>query len=353
MKEGIVYRKHGIFNYCGWPTVHRDKDTLYVAFSGNRIGHVCPFGKNLLVKSFDEGESWTEAEIVNDTVLDDRDAGILVRRDGTRVLSYFCHPASFYTVYYSEILRTVKKELLPLADGAVKVWETLDPNLLNGGSYIKLLDENITVKSPVSAPHGPIELKNGKLLYVGKEFHSGYLNTGAIYACTYDGEWEALGEIKMPVPLNLVHEPHAIELEDGTILAAFRVHNETSFTIYFAESADGGKTWSEPAPTGFNGSPPHFMRHSSGAIVLSYARRELPYSERARVSYDEGKTWSEEIILSNSSNNDIGYPATVELKDGSLLTVYYQRYESDEQTSILYTKWHLDEIGAEGNEKNS
>lgn len=347
MKEKIIYRKEGLFSYCGWPTIHRDEKNLYVAFSGNRIGHVCPFGKTLMVKSEDEGETWSMPTIVNDTVLDDRDAGILVKKDGTKYISFFCHPSTFYSNSFSEVERTVKPDLRPLAKGAIDVWQTMDESLLQGGSYLKNLETGEVFKSPVSSPHGPIELKNGKLLWVGKEFHSGNLNKGSIYACTFDGEnFEVLSEIKMPVPLNLVHEPHAIELKDGSILASFRVHYDngsgfSAMTIYFSKSYDGGKTWSEPYSSGFNGSPPHFMRHSSGAIVLSYARREEPFYECARVSFDEGETWSEEYILSYSKSNDIGYPSTVELADGSLLTVFYQHYGDDDYTSVLGTEWRM------------
>ena len=40
-------------------------------------------------------------------------------------------------------------------------------------------------------------------------------------------------------------------------------------------------------------------------------------------------------------DGDLGYPATVELSDGSLFTVYYQRVPGDRQDSILYTRWEL------------
>lgn len=347
MKEQIIYRTEGIFAYCGWPTVAKGKDGIYVAFSGNRIGHVCPFGKNLLVKSTDDGNTWSAPQIVNDTVLDDRDAGILVKKDGTKILTFFNHSSSFYFDNYSEFARTIRPEYHPLADAALRVWEKIDKNLLEGGSYIKNLNTGEVIKSPVTSPHGPIELPDGKLLFVGKEFHTDNLKKGAIYACVFDGtSWDILSEISMPVPLNLVHEPHAILLKDGSILAAFRVHYDngngfSGMTVYFSKSTDGGKTWCTPYPSGFNGSPPHFLRHSSGAIILSYARRELPYYECARISLDECETWSEEYILSYSKENDIGYPSTVELSDGSLLTVYYQRYKDDKHTSVLGTRWKI------------
>jgi len=60
MIHGIINRvDSGYFHYQAWPTVAKDKrGKLYVAYSGNRLAHVCPFGKNLLVTSDDEGKSW-------------------------------------------------------------------------------------------------------------------------------------------------------------------------------------------------------------------------------------------------------------------------------------------------------
>ena len=70
-------------------------------------------------------------------------------------------------------------------------------------------------------------------------------------------------------------------------------------------------------------------------------------AERAVISYDEGETWSDEYILDDRINmekqRDMGYPATVELSDGSLLTLYYQALPDDWHTSILYTKWRIEE----------
>jgi hypothetical protein len=62
------------------------------------------------------------------------------------------------------------------------------------------------------------------------------------------------------------------------------------------------------------------------------------------VSCDGGKTWEDEYVLHNPKDEqgrDLGYPSTVELADGSLLTVYYQKYEDDPKCSMLYTKWRL------------
>ncbi|MBQ3075681.1 MAG: hypothetical protein IJC26_06390, partial [Clostridia bacterium] len=93
MKHSIVSRcTSGAFRYQAWPTIAKGEDgTLYAVSSGHRLGHVCPFGKNLMVKSLDQGETWSSPVIVNDTYLDDRDAGLLVWGDNM-LLSWFNHP---------------------------------------------------------------------------------------------------------------------------------------------------------------------------------------------------------------------------------------------------------------------
>ena len=97
MKFGIVGRTtEGFFRYQAWPTIAKDeKGVLYAASSGHRLGHVCPFGKDLLYISHDEGESWLGPIIANDTYLDDRDAGLIAWGDGQLLLSWFAHPAEF------------------------------------------------------------------------------------------------------------------------------------------------------------------------------------------------------------------------------------------------------------------
>ena len=118
-------------------------------------------------------------------------------------------------------------------------------------------------------------------------------------------------------------------------------------SVYTTFSDDKGKTWSVPKCIGVDGLPPHLLVHSSGAIICSYAcRTEGNHSERAVVSYDNGETWTEDYCLydfaeHNVLQKDMGYPASVELSDGSILTVYYQCLPGQWHTSVLYTKWRL------------
>lgn len=354
MKNGIVGRNDtSLFKYQGWPTICKDDyGVLFVASSGHRLGHVCPFGKNLLYKSYDNGETWSAPIIINDTHLDDRDAGLTYLGDNKILLMWFNHPKEFYSE------RDKRKGVSPssMISAAYDIWKKM-PDCFNiPGSFTKLSTDGgntwgNTYKCPLTAPHGPTLLKNGDLFILGRAFWDDSIEEGEVYSAISKNEgktWKILSKVEHPDEFSDTHivcEPHAIELENGDILGAIRVEDKTKpydYTVHLCKSTDGGATWSKPMPTGICGSPPHFFRHSSGAIILTYGRRIAPCGQYAIISYDEGKSWSNEISISPTSPDwDHGYPSTTELKDGSLITVYYQKWPGDTYNSILYSKWEL------------
>ena len=60
-------------------------------------------------------------------------------------------------------------------------------------------------------------------------------------------------------------------------------------------------------------------------------------------STDNGKTWdSEHIIYTDGTDWDIGYPATAELDDKSLITVFYTHPEKGQPAVIMQQKWELE-----------
>ncbi len=59
------------------------------------------------------------------------------------------------------------------------------------------------------------------------------------------------------------------------------------------------------------------------------------------ISADGGKSWGEEIVVRDDGpDGDLGYPATVQLRDGSLLSVYYQKRAAGRQCEIFATRWN-------------
>lgn len=360
MNQEIVGRATGgLFDYQAWPTVARASDgTLYVASSGHRLGHVCPFGKNYLYISKDEGRSWLGPVIANDTYCDDRDSGLCLWGDSNVLITWFNLSPAFYEKRAADGQVQNAKLLTPLAQAGMEVWRTLPESDVQPGGYARLSRDggkswSDPIKVPLTSPHGPVFTPEGKLLYVGKECAWGQgLETSAMYAMesTDDGmTWSVLSKLPCPEGFQWgqIHEAHGIQLTDGTILAALRVHDETlqgRMTIHFLRSTDGGHSWSTPERLpGLLGAPGHLLQHSSGAVILTYSCRvEGRRGQYARISRDSGLTWSEDIAVSPEAPDwDHGYPSTAELSDGSLYTVYYQKWESDTHNSILASRWQL------------
>src|SRR4029453_4649599 len=119
------------------------------------------------------------------------------------------------------------------------------------------------------------------------------------------------------------HELHAIETGDGRLIAHIRNHNKPNARETLqSESSDGGKTWSEPHPIGVWGLPSFLLRLRDGRLLMTYGHPRAALGNQARVSPDHGRTGSEPLIISaDGAKGDLGYPSTVELADGSLLTV--------------------------------
>lgn len=363
-EHGIVHRfkEESCFNYCGWPTVCRDdRGVLYAAASGMRQSHVDPTGKNCMWMSFDEGKSWTPTIVVHDSYFDDRDAGIACYDGGKMVYTAFTH---FDREYYGALLASdwFKDKFKHIARGYVESWKTLPEEEREKGScsFVKVSDDyGITWSEPInvdlSAPHGPSYCKDGTLIYMGKQLINGEWDSDLpiVVHTSHDGgrTWEYTGTVPVPdgITAEIMYEPHVVELPNGRLLGAIRVHNRPAHmspmnTVYTTFSDDRGKTWSVPVSIQVDGVPPHLLVHSSGAIICSYAcRTDGIQSERAVVSYDNGETWSEdyELDCDITFQKDMGYPSTAELSDGSLITVYYQALPDDWHTSVLYTKWRL------------
>ncbi|MBO4217495.1 MAG: exo-alpha-sialidase, partial [Clostridia bacterium] len=197
-------------------------------------------------------------------------------------------------------------------------------------------------KSPVSSPHGPFRANDGRIIWVGREFEYKDPADEKDYSrvsCAVMNENEDFEIISSIPPCTDAYgagfacEPHAIQLPGGRILVAIRVQRTGEhplFTVYLTHSDDGGGTFAVPVQLipDNAGSPPHFLLTGSGLLVMSYACRSGNYGIRARISEDGGETFGEEIKLTeNAPSPDLGYPAAVERKDGSLLTVWYEREE--------------------------
>ncbi len=134
-----------------------------------------------------------------------------------------------------------------------------------------------------------------------------------------------------------------METADGRLLCQLRNHNAADHRETLqAESSDGGKTWSEPRAIGVWGLPSHLLRLSDGRLLMTYGHRRAPLGNQARLSEDHGRTWSGPIIISaDGTSADLGYPSTVELDGGTLLSVWYERMNSSPMAVLRQARWRL------------
>ena len=355
IERGVISRKsHGLFNYNAWPSVVTLKDgTLLCAWSGDRYEHICPFGKVFAARSADGGKTWSDPYKILDTPLDDRDAGLCVAGDKVYLTSFNNSRAQqrkYSTDYSNDKTRDA------FIEGYLNLLTDEDEKRFLGSVIAVSTDGGRTFGDPkvlpITSPHGPLALPDGKLLFVGRAFADAapasfeYLPEG-IYSIEIDEKLEYTKPVLVAAPSEIEGtfycEPHACLLPSGRILVALRFDGGGNFDVHTCYSDDGGKTYSKPQPTGADGSPPHLLLHSSGALVMVYARRKPAFGEYAKISYDEGNTWSDEILIAPAYDGDIGYPCTTETADGKLVTVYYQneKERAPIENSIRFTIWEI------------
>ena len=142
IKQGVVYRATETpFRYQAWPSVCRDEQgRLYAVCSGHRASHVCPFGMNLMFVSPDGGDRWSCPIIINDTWMDDRDAGITYLGQGRLLQTYFHHPVSFYLGEREWMRRDADCYSCGTVMGMLDSCPAYTPEMDTPGSFIRLSD---------------------------------------------------------------------------------------------------------------------------------------------------------------------------------------------------------------------
>lgn len=297
----VISRGEASGTYQAFPDVCRLKngDLLCVFYGG--YGHVSlpradwPKGGRICsVRSKDEGRTWSAPEVLYDSPVDDRDPHIAQMRDGTVVCSFFTYR--------------------PQPGGKV----LCDTSLVlsrDGGASWEQEARVVAAGWPSSAPVR--ELPDGARL-LGVYNEEGGAAYGGVIRSTDGGvTWSAPIPIGKGSGVRLDAETDFVRLKDGSIYAALRGDR---VPMHFAISSDEGLTWSAVKDIGFNGHCPHFTRLSGGEIVLCH---RLPLTS-LHLSRDDAKTWQGPYQIDTTGG---AYPSTVELKDRSVLVIYYEEGE--------------------------
>ncbi|MDQ8188411.1 sialidase family protein [Pelagicoccus sp. SDUM812002] len=331
LKHISIYEKRDA--YCAWPAIARaGNDDIIVLFTRTEE-HMSPNGEVLLSRSTDNGQTWLPPAIVYDTPIDDRESGLTTLADG-RLLTHLRSVrfgASTYqdlpdTAYPPELIARwsdyVEKTEYKTATHLSRAWQTVSDD--NGISWS-------TPAPGVDSIHGGIELQNGSLLVASYRDDAG--NIGVHATSDPETPWQKIATVDCPRPATIrFGEPHILQLASGRIIMMIRAtakpYDDASplCHLWASYSDDNGATWAPAYETPLWGFPPHLLQLDDGRILCSYGYRRDPFGQRACLSED-GITWkqSDEVVLrSDAANKDLGYPVSIELDPGRILTVYYQ-----------------------------
>jgi hypothetical protein len=298
----LVCRDGGAGGYEAFPDVCRLSDGRIMSVFYAAYGHVglptakWPRGGRIdCAFSADEGRTWSRPRVLYDSLDDDRDPSIVQLPSGKILCNFFS-------------LRRKAGEV-----GKAGEWDGLGTWLVESDDFGR------TWSKPrlISADHycsSPIRrLPDGRLM-LGLYREENGQAWGAVTASADEGRtWGPAVDIPNG-GWKLDAETDVIPLADGRLLA---VEREPATSMCASVSADGGRTWSVSLPLGFPGHCPYLLRTSTGLLLLAH---RLPGTS-LHYSYDDGRTWSENVLVDECIG---AYPSLVELRDGSVLILYYE-----------------------------
>ena len=309
----VISRGKEAYGYQAFPDACRLKngDILAVFYAG--YTHVSlaaadfPLGGRIcMVRSSDEGRTWTEPAVLFDDQDDNRDPHVAQLDDGTLICTFFS-----IAEQDGNLLKTYK-DPKPFEqkrrDTGVQVVTSHDNGKTWDATPRSLFPEWVCSAPVRQLPDGTCVLG----LYRGDR-KSGLSIAGTARSTDRGRTWEKPVEIRAPAGVGLNAETDVIRLADGRLYAAMRSWTDD---MYEAISDDEARTWTEAKKAGFPAHSPHLNRLSDGTILLGH---RLPDTS-IHVSRDDAKSWQGPYLIDSCIG---AYPATVELKDHSVLIIYY------------------------------
>ena len=292
----FVCKDAGAGAYEAFPDVCRLRDGRLMSVFYAGYGHVAlpneqlPKGGRIsYCTSSDEGRTWSEAKTLYDGPDDDRDPSIAQLSSGLLVCNFFS---------------------LRKTEGKSPPWEGLGTWIVTSGdlgetwSEPRRIYEDYYCSSPIR------ELSDGRLILGLYQETKGSAH-GAVGISDDGGRtWKPAVDIDNG-GVRLDAETDVIERKDGTLYAVQRP------AMCYAVSKDRGETWTVSQPMEFPGHSPYLLRTAGGIILLAH---RVP-STSLHYSLDEGNSWSENVLVDSVGG---AYPSMVNLRDGSVLIVYYE-----------------------------
>ncbi len=327
---------------CAWPAMSRLPDGTLLIASFNQPSHGRMIGDVDTWASTDGGLTWEKRapgaphEPGSQTNRMNVAFGVLPNGDALLVASGWS-------------LKSEEKSVTGLeVDQILRPWVSRSSD---GGRTWHIDRESFPEFSPAGGfqiPFGPIQAgANGEMLVPVydniRNQGTGKTKWTSVYVYRSRDNGRTWGE---PVPLDPTasyNETALLHVRDGRWLAFAR-----STQLFEYESRDNGHTWKKLGPvTEKQGYPANAIVLTDGRILLTYSNRTSgdPRIE-AKISADGGRTWSPAIRVAEVSPDpkrgleDMGYPSTVQLADGTLVTAYYAKHTKlYDNYQLALVKW--------------
>lgn len=354
MEHIIIYKDEGAYS-CFPGLARRHNGELWAVFryagafsvQAVRLGkydHVDKGARIACSRSLDDGYTWSPITILppSDPECGEQDCSITELRDGSLLINFF---------RWRVVPEAEKRRLLypayHLYDGS---WADVEgPWVIRSHDGGKSWEPPVRVDSSPLARAGTadavLELPDGALLMgiYGAHHLSRVCASYAVRSTDGGRTWGNASLIAQDPAERISFEEPALTLTPaGHLIAVLRAGEPHNYQyLYTAFSYDGGQTWTELQQTPMWGHPAHVMSLADGRLLCTYGYRRPPFGVRACLSEDNGRTWDigHEIILrDDGTSRDVGYPTSVQLPDGTILTAYYIHGE-DRVRHIAVTRW--------------
>ena len=298
--------------------------------------HISDDGDVVMLRSKDGGKTWGDRQVIASIKhVDEREGCGIQLKDGTIIVGIY-----FNGLYNPD------GTYMPGPEREAKLAESGKRHL---GAYMLQSKDNghtwsepyqiETKDMPYSSLEGPtdapIEMPDGSIVMgiIGYSPHGDHGNRSAVMIRSTDQgkTWKHLSVMAADPggKQGGFMEPGIVRTKTGRIVTALRNHG-TDHPIYVTYSDDDGKTWAPVKRTAMIGHPVDLIQLADGRILATYGIRPgshtSPGGIRACFSSDNGETWdiqTEFQIRNDFPNWDIGYPESMELPDGRVLSVYY------------------------------
>lgn len=281
-------------------------DLLVVYYDST--AHAALDGRIAMVRSSDDGATWSTPTTVVDSVYDDRDPSIMQTSDGTLLLSYFVRNRNQNPVEKIGTFVTSSNDNGLTWTSPVVVESKLEP----------------------ATTSDIVELDNGQLLIPLYGIIPGHWQSKITVVHSNYGTLDF--PIENEIEISNIHgtnwaEPAVVNLGGGHLMMMIR----TTTLAFQTHSYDNGFTWTLPEQTDMEAQASQLLLLNPGEPNLKLLHMWGDYSQQ----YASGRPVVGQIIGSDFGGLservpvyvghcwDESYPSSVRLDDGRIFTVYY------------------------------